>query len=131
MKDTDVDIEAGKTPFSWRLVRMAGLIVGGVALAAFFALVLGVVVQWLWNWLMPDIFGFKEISYWQAFGLLFLSRLLFGTLGRHGRGHRPHRAKRWVRGGTQQDYGKYHRHFWRECGEVSGADQTQKAKTQE
>ncbi len=35
-------------------------------------------VQCLWNWLLPDIFGLKEISYWQAFGLFILAKLLFG-----------------------------------------------------
>lgn len=36
------------------------------------------VVQCLWNWLLPDIFGLKEITYWQAFGLFVLAKLLFG-----------------------------------------------------
>ncbi len=39
----------------------------------------------LWNWLMPDIFGLTEISYWQALGLLILSKILFSgfTHGKH------------------------------------------------
>ena len=37
----------------------------------------GAVVMWLWNWLMPDIFGLPELSYWQAWGLLILSSILF------------------------------------------------------
>jgi hypothetical protein len=32
---------------------------------------------WLWNGLMPDIFGLKEITYWQAVGLLLLAGFLF------------------------------------------------------
>jgi len=31
----------------------------------------------LWNWLITDIFGLKEIDYWQAAGLLVLSCILF------------------------------------------------------
>lgn len=33
----------------------------------------------LWNWLMPDIFGLKEISYWQSVGLVILCNLLVGS----------------------------------------------------
>lgn len=34
-------------------------------------------IMWLWNWLMPDIFNFPEITVMQAWGLSFLSCLLF------------------------------------------------------
>ncbi len=46
----------------------------------------------LWNWLMPTIFGVAAINFWQALGLLMLSRLLFGGMGRmgHKHGHRHH-----------------------------------------
>lgn len=43
-------------------------------------------VMWLWNALMPALFGWKLLSFWQALGLLLLSRLLFGRLGRPGGG---------------------------------------------
>jgi len=36
----------------------------------------------LWNLIIPDIFGIKTINFWQAAGLLLLSRLLFGGMGR-------------------------------------------------
>ncbi|WP_071145281.1 hypothetical protein [Bacteroides ihuae] len=32
----------------------------------------------LWNWLLPDLFNFQSINFWQALGLLVLLRLLFG-----------------------------------------------------
>ncbi|MBV8255693.1 MAG: hypothetical protein JO154_24075 [Chitinophaga sp.] len=32
----------------------------------------------LWNWLIPEIFHGPTITYWQAFGLLLLGKLLFG-----------------------------------------------------
>ena len=31
----------------------------------------------LWNWLMPDIFGLREITLLEAFGLILLSNILF------------------------------------------------------
>jgi hypothetical protein len=46
------------------------------------------VVMGLWNWLMPAIFGLQAITFWQALGLLILSRLLLGRF--HGRGHSNH-----------------------------------------
>jgi hypothetical protein len=44
----------------------------------------GAVVQLLWNWLLPSLFGWREITFWQALGLLALCRILFGGLGAHG-----------------------------------------------
>jgi hypothetical protein len=35
----------------------------------------------LWNELMPEIFGLPALNYWQAAGLLILARILFGGLG--------------------------------------------------
>lgn len=47
--------------------------VGAVGLIFLF----GWVVMLLWNWLMPEIFGLQEISYWQGWGLLILCSILF------------------------------------------------------
>lgn len=41
------------------------------------ALVLGLPVMLLWNWLMPNIFGLPYINFWQAVGLNILSSVLF------------------------------------------------------
>lgn len=38
------------------------------------------VVMLLWNWLMPDIFGLKEITWIQALGLNFLAGLMFSKI---------------------------------------------------
>jgi hypothetical protein len=48
----------------------------------------GQIVKLLWNWLLPNLFGFKQISFWQAIGLLALCRILFGGMGMGGRCHR-------------------------------------------
>jgi len=50
----------------------------------------GEVVMRLWNWLLPPLFGWRMLTFWQALGLLALCRILFGGLGRHG-GHGPRR----------------------------------------
>jgi hypothetical protein len=32
----------------------------------------------LWNCLLPEILGVKSITFWQAMGILILSKILFG-----------------------------------------------------
>ena len=39
--------------------------------------IIGLPVMWLWNWLMPLIFGLTKISFGQAVGLSFLGNMLF------------------------------------------------------
>jgi hypothetical protein len=51
--------------------------------------VFGFVVERLWNWLMPAVFGWHMITFWQGLGLFVLSKILFGGFHRHGR-HREH-----------------------------------------
>ncbi|HSU88200.1 MAG TPA: hypothetical protein VLL56_05165 [Terriglobia bacterium] len=56
-----------------------------VFFVALVALALSFVVMSLWNWLMPALFGLRVISFWQALGLLLLSKILFGGFrGRPG-----------------------------------------------
>ena len=50
----------------------------------------GEVVMHLWNWLLPPLFGWRLLTFWQALGLLVLCRVLFGGLGGHGPGPRRH-----------------------------------------
>jgi hypothetical protein len=62
----------------------------------------GEVVKLLWNWLLPPLFGWRTITFWQAFGLLVLCRILFGHHGWRGRSRsngrklmRERMADRW------------------------------------
>ena len=52
-----------------------------VILILIFAFLLDLLFAWpfmlLWNWLMPMLFGFKVLSFWQAFGLMILASMLF------------------------------------------------------
>lgn len=68
--------------------RVVGGIIIGTFVAALFALVIGVLIMVLWNWLMPELFGLGVITYWQGFGIALLARLLFGGLG-----HKDHHEK--------------------------------------
>jgi hypothetical protein len=57
-----------------------------------FVVIGGGVVMYLWNWLLPALFGWRMITFWQAVGLLALCRILFGRIG--GRGIRPNFRRR-------------------------------------
>jgi hypothetical protein len=80
-----------------RIVR--GLKIAVVVLVGVTALTL--VVMALWNWLVPPVIGWKTIDFWQALGLLVLTRILFGFRAGFGFGHRMHwrgrMAERWAR----------------------------------
>jgi hypothetical protein len=92
-----------------------GIALLGVAAVA----VLGSVVMGLWNGLMPPIFGLRAIHFWQAVGLLVLSRILFGGFHRaHGGGfqRRRHMMERWERM-TPEEREKFKQGFrGRHCG---------------
>ena len=65
-----------------------------------FVTIFGEVVMHLWNWLLPSLFGWHVIGFWQAIGLLVLCRILFGGFGGHRSGSsRAQRrwAERWER----------------------------------
>ncbi|MBL7175055.1 MAG: hypothetical protein ISS66_04440 [Desulfobacteraceae bacterium] len=78
---------------------------------------------------MPDLFGLKEITYWQAFGMVILAKLLFGAFGTrhhdhgerhprpfhdwHGRFGRPKDYEPWSR--RHKDW-KYFKQYWQEEG---------------
>jgi len=44
-------------------------------------LLAGYGVMLLWNAILTDVLGVNPLSYWQAVGLLLLSRILFGRWG--------------------------------------------------
>ena len=71
----------------------------GLKFAAFGLIALGVlgaVVMGLWNWLLPPLFGFRMITFWQTLGILLLSRILFGSWAGGGGGHRrSRRREKW------------------------------------
>jgi hypothetical protein len=106
-----------RNPAAWG-ARIAGFAVLGVIGAALFALVFGWFVMLLWNWLMPVIFHLAEITYWQAFGIVILAKLIFGSVGSRGRHAGPHHGP-WGRRGPWKegweggpDRWRHYREFW-------------------
>lgn len=61
-----------------RLLLVAPLAIAGMAL---FVALGGEIVHRLWNWLLPPLFGWPAVTFWQALGLLALCRILFGSFG--------------------------------------------------
>src|ERR1022692_4994871 len=67
---------------------------------ALIAVLFGEVVMHLWNWLLPPLFGWHQITFWQGLGLLVLCRILFGGWGGGGRDRSKfgrRRAAEWER----------------------------------
>ena len=64
-----------------RLILIAPLAILGMLLLIAIG---GGIVQFLWNWLLPSLFDWREISFWQALGILALCRILFGGSGWRG-----------------------------------------------
>lgn len=52
-------------------------IIIAVVVVILYALLLALPVMWIWNYLMPDLFGLKEIGFWQALCLNLLCGFLF------------------------------------------------------
>jgi hypothetical protein len=61
-----------------QILLMALLAIGGVTV---FGFIFGYIIMWLWNKLMPEIFGITTITYWQGIGLFILARILLGSFG--------------------------------------------------
>lgn len=59
-----------------------------------FAILGGWIVMTLWNWLMPELFGWHTLRLPQALALLVLCRILFGGFGMHGGGPRGNLKRR-------------------------------------
>jgi hypothetical protein len=67
---------------NWIFIAPAAI--AGIALFVFIG---GESVKLLWNWLLPSLFGWRQITFWEGMGLLALCRILFGGFGRHGGAH--------------------------------------------
>ena len=89
----------------WKKIgKIILMVIGGVVLAICMAFLFGWIVMLLWNWLMPPIFGLVTITFWQAWGLVILSHILFKAgknhhpgMDHHGPPFGPHKWKKKFR----------------------------------
>jgi len=105
-----------------RVLKIA--VIGTLAIAVF-----GFVVMSLWNWLMPALFGLRLITFWQAIGLLILSKIFFG--GFRGRpGSRMHWKRRMIERWehmTPEEREKFRQGMRSRCGSFGAAAAEPKA----
>jgi hypothetical protein len=90
-----------------------------VLLMAVAAAVFGLIVMSLWNWLMPALFGWRPIGFWQALGIFILSKILFGGFRGgwgHGRHWRRRMRERWEQM-TPEEREKFRKGLQGCCGE--------------
>ena len=100
-------------------------VVGGLLIATLVATVFGLVVQFLWNRLMPGLFHLPLLTWLQSIGLVLLARLLVGHMGpHHHRGGAP-----WGRGHRGPFGGWHDRHQFKEWFEGEGREAFQSWKT--
>jgi hypothetical protein len=94
-----------------------------------FIALFGFGVMHLWNWLMPALFGLHLITFWQAVGVLVLSRVLFGGFhGRHG-GHMGGRRRMMERWGkmTPEEREQFRESMRGRCGPFAAPDSSPRA----
>lgn len=117
MKDTEYGDRAYRHRFSFRkkMIFIPFLVIGGLALVSY-------IVMLLWNALIPAIFHLTAITFWQAAGILILSKILFG-FGKGGhRGGAPWMRNRMERfkNMSPEEQTRF-REQWRErCGKWGG-----------
>ncbi|RRQ49834.1 hypothetical protein DZC72_04410 [Maribacter algicola] len=90
------------------------------------AFLLGYVVMYLWNWLMPYLFGIPTVGYWQAVGILLLSKIIFGFGGGGGSHNKSKKSgkKEFFKNRCKtmrRDFSEWEHYdaFWKEEGEQS------------
>jgi hypothetical protein len=99
----------------------------GIAGAFLLGLLFGNLIMWLWNWLMPSLFGLRTIGFWEGLGLFLLAKILFGFGGssgsgdgdkkhHHGKRHHHHHGE-----GEKRDWKdwEYYDDWWEEDGKTA------------
>lgn len=56
-----------------------GIFIQLLIIGVILSILLGIPTYFLWNYVMPSLFGLKTITLGQAIGLVALSRCLFGN----------------------------------------------------
>ena len=112
--------------------RIAGISILGLIGLGALALLFGFAVMWLWNWLLPDLFGFKTIAFWQGVGIVLLARMIFGSFShkpvKSYHRHHPCRndnRKKW------SDRWEYYEGYWNEEGEKAFEAYVERKKGQQ
>ncbi|MFK7786091.1 MAG: hypothetical protein AB8B56_13300 [Crocinitomicaceae bacterium] len=116
----------GKSP-----AMIAGMVVLGIIAISGLAILFGFTVMWLWNWLMPELFGLPTLTFWKAVGVVILSKLLFGGFGGKGGSGKHHSSSKKSK--KNNDFSKWSHYdkFWEEEGEKAYAEYCEKINNPE
>ncbi|MET2984745.1 hypothetical protein [Aureibaculum conchae] len=101
-------------------IEIVGIIIFGAIAITGLAILFGFVVMWLWNWLMPLIFGLPTITFWQAAGLFILFKILLGGCGTGGSSGKSSKSSSDdCKNDSKTDFSKwkYYDKFWKEEGD--------------
>lgn len=98
--------------------EIVGMIIFGAIFIIGLAILLGFVIMWLWNWLMPMIFGLTTLTYWQAVGVFILFKILLGGCGGFGGKDKKSSKKSSCTSDTKREFSKWKHYdsFWKEEG---------------
>ncbi len=105
--------------------EIAGWIILGIIAVVGLAILFGFIIMWLWNWLMPDLFGLATLTYWQAVGIFILLKILLGGFGSSGKSRESSkRSKGSCEKGSKSDFSKWKHYdnFWKEEGDRAYID---------
>ncbi len=111
------------------VLKIIGLAILGLMGAVALAFLFGYVVVWLWNWLMPELFGLKIITFWQAVGLIILARIIFGGFKHPHPDHKRDKFSQRRRVFKYHPFDKkwkYYDDYWKEQGEEAFNDYVRK-----
>ena len=113
-------------------LEIAGWILLGILAITGIAILFGFIVMWLWNWLMPEIFGLTTITYWQAVGLFILAKFIFGGFsGNSDSSNCDPKTKK--ESTSKKDFSKWKMYdtYWKEEGEEAYSEYIERKKAAE
>ncbi|MEW2920852.1 hypothetical protein AB1A65_05235 [Muricauda sp. ANG21] len=131
-KDFEKKMERKMEHFVKKVVKIIAMVIFGIAVF----LLANYVLMWLWNWLMPDLFGLSTITYWQALGIFVIAKLLFGFGGggsgkNSGKSRHKKKFKTVHRCSTMRrdfEEWKHYDQFWKEEGEEAYKNYVERIK---
>ncbi len=101
------------------LGEIIGMIIFGGIFITGLAILFGFIIMWLWNWLMPMIFGLTTLTFWEAVGVFILFKILLG--GCSGFGDKSSSKKSKCKKEPKGEFSKWKHYdnFWKEEGNVA------------
>lgn len=97
--------------------EIVGMIIFGGIFITGLAILFGFIIMWLWNWLMPMIFGLTTLTFWQAVGVFILAKILLGGCSfgdSKSKSSKSHKKDKECKGEFSK--WKYYDDFWKDEG---------------